>query len=387
MKYRAFGKKNWKTSVLGFGCMRFPVVDGDAAKIDEHLAEKMLIEGIDQGINYIDTAYPYHSGQSEPFVGKVLSKGYRQKVHLATKMPTWLTKEQADFDKYLDEQLARLQTDHLDLYLLHALNRQRWEGLKGIGVREWMHEIVKSGKVGAIGFSFHDDYPAFEDILMEYEDWDFCQIQYNYMDIEEQAGMRGLHLAAARGLAVVVMEPLLGGKLSTPPVTVQSLLKAGNPDRSATDWALQWLWSQPEVNVVLSGMSAIQHVEENIRSANKAAVASFLVAEQEVIRQARETYRTLSPIPCTKCNYCLPCPNGVLIPNNFDLFNKANMLDNWDHARWAYRQLADAEKAENCITCRECEQLCPQHIPISDWMPYIHEVLANDAVYDGRRLP
>jgi len=387
VKYRQFGRLDWKASVLGFGCMRFPVLEGDPAKIDEKLSEKMLLNGIDQGINYIDTAYPYHGGQSELFVGRVLKNGFRQKVHLATKMPTWLTKETKDFDYYLEEQLGKLQTDHIDFYLLHALNHQRWEDLKTLGVREWTDRIVKSGKVGAIGFSFHDDYPVFEDIIMEYEGWDFCQIQYNYMDIEEQAGTHGLLLAAARGLAVVVMEPLLGGRLSNPPVVIQSIMSETGSGRTPTDWALQWLWNQSEVSVVLSGMSAPQHVEENIRSAENAAIGSFSAAENGTIMQVRATYRTLCPIPCTKCNYCMPCPNGVSIPENFDLLNKANMLDNWGHARWAYGQMDNESKAGNCINCRECEQVCPQQIPISDWMPYIHDVLENNNNYDGRLKP
>ncbi|NTU75942.1 MAG: aldo/keto reductase, partial [Anaerolineaceae bacterium] len=240
MNYRHFGQLDWQPSALGFGCMRFPL-QKDTEIIDEPQATRMLRDGIDQGINYIDTAYPYHNGQSEPFVGRALQDGYRQKVRLATKMPTWLTKTYQDFDKFLDKQLARLKTDHIDFYLLHALNQKRWEDLRELGVREWAEKAITSGKISTIGFSFHDMYPAFHQILNDYDKWTFCQIQYNYLDVDDQAGMQGLREAAAKGLAVVVMEPLLGGKLANPPAAVQEILDAAPVQRSPVDWALQWL--------------------------------------------------------------------------------------------------------------------------------------------------
>lgn len=385
MKYRSFGKTNIKVSVLGFGCMRLPVINGISSQIDEPLATDMLIGGIEGGINYVDTAYSYHDGNSEGFVGRALHGGYRQKVRLATKLPTWLIQSTADFDRFLNEQLERLKTNHIDFYLLHALHRLRWEHLKDNGILEWIPKAIASGRIGRIGFSFHDTYPVFEKILNDYEGWDFCQIQYNYMDIIDQAGTKGLQLAASKGLAVVVMEPLLGGKLATPPASIQAILDESEVKRTPADWALQWLWDQSEVTVVLSGMSAPEQVKQNLVSAENARVASLTTPEKAMIGRARKKYEEICPVPCTRCGYCMPCPNGVDIPRNFEVFNKGAMLENWGSARFRYGQIPLAERAEVCLDCHECEEHCPQHIAISDWMPYLHEVLGKQIAYDGKR--
>lgn len=384
MQVRSFGRHGFDVSALGFGCMRLPTWQGD--QINELLATQMLREAIDAGVNYVDTAYPYHNGQSEPFVGRALKDGYRQKVKLATKMPTWLTKTTADFDKYLDEQLDRLQTDHIDLYLLHALHRTRWEEIRALKVLEWGEKAKASGKIGLLGFSFHDTYPVFETIINDFDGWDFCQIQYNYVDIDEQAGMKGLKLAAGRGIPVVIMEPLLGGKLAVPPESVKKVFDAAPVQRTAADWALQWLWDQPEVTLVLSGMSDPQQVKENLASANGSGVGSLNEADQKVIAEAYHAFRSTCPIPCTKCAYCKPCPQGVDIPRNFEYFNEGTM-DLWGQARFRYSQIPKDEQALACIGCRECESKCPQNIAISEWMPYVHEVMALEKPYDGRRKP
>lgn len=385
MQYRQFGKSNWQASILGFGCMRLPIENGNTDQIDASQAAAMVLEGIDRGINYIDTAYTYHGGQSEPFVGKALRGGYRNKVHLATKMPAWLIQSAEDFDRYLNEQLARLQTDHIDHYLLHGLHKYRWAHLRDLGVREWAQKAIASGRIGQIGFSFHDNNEVFHQIVDEYDQWDFCQIQYNYMDINEQAGTDGLRYAASKGLAVVVMEPLLGGKLATPPESVQAIFEASGIRRTPADWALQWLWDQPEVTVVLSGMSLAEQVRENLHSADRARVGGMSETELATVEAVREKYNAICPIPCTKCGYCMPCPNGVDIPRNFEVFNKGAMIDNWGSARFRYGNIPLAERAEVCLNCDECEEKCPQHILISDWMPYLHEVLGNKVVFDGRR--
>jgi uncharacterized protein len=387
MKTRQFGKFNWQASVLGFGCMRLPVIDGKSNQIDEPQATRMLHSGIERGINYIDTAYGYHGGQSELFVGRALQGGYRQKTHLATKMPVWLVQTRADFDRLLDEQLGRLQTDHIDHYLLHALNRERWDILGKMDLGEWAARAKASGKIGSFGFSFHDNLTVFEKILVDFDGWDFCQIQHNYIDIIEQAGTKGLRMAAARGLAVVIMEPLLGGKLATPPEVVQKIFDAAPVQHTPADWALQWLWNQPEVTVVLSGMGAQQQVDENLASAAVAQVGSLSREDMQLIGQVRAKYREIVPVSCTKCMYCMPCPNGVDIPRNFENFNKGAMLDAWGSARFRYGQIGEGERASACQDCDECESKCPQHLPISDWMPYIHEVLAKDAAWDGRTRP
>ncbi|MCJ7703359.1 MAG: aldo/keto reductase, partial [Anaerolineales bacterium] len=327
MQYRKFGQVDWKSSALGFGAMRLPIQDDDSSKIDEAQAKDMVRFAIDQGVNYIDTAYPYHGGQSEIFIGKVLKDGYRDKVKLASKLPCWLVKSTEDFDIYLNEQLEKLQTDHIDFYLLHGLNKSRWDEMKELDILTRAENAIQDGRIKYLGFSFHDDFDAFVSIVDGYDQWTFCQIQYNYMDTKNQAGTRGLRYAASKGLAIVIMEPILGGQLVNPPQPVMDLWNTAETKRSAADWALQWLWDQPEVSVVLSGMSTMQQVDENTISAGKSGINSLTQDNLDLFEQIREKYQELSPIPCTKCNYCLPCPNGVNIPRNFDFYNQGIMYD------------------------------------------------------------
>lgn len=381
MQYRRFGKLDWKCSVLGFGCMRLPIQGEDKSNINEPEATKMLHYAIDHGVNYIDTAYPYHGGNSERFLGRALKGGYREKVRLATKLPCWLIESPKDFDKYLNEQLEKLQTNHIDFYLLHGLNQDRWNKMRDLDVLEWAEGAVADGRLGYIGFSFHDRYEVFKEIVDAYDKWTFCQIQYNYIDIENQAGTKGLKYAASKGLAVVIMEPILGGRLVSPPQPIQDLWDTAARKRTPADWALQWLWNQPEVSVVLSGMSTMQHVKENIASANASGIHTLTEEELALVAQVREKYQELCPIPCTKCGYCMPCPNGVNIPRNLEIYNEGVMYDKPDHARQAYSWLSEDERASACIQCRECEEQCPQSIPISEWMPRIHEVLGEGQPY------
>ena len=273
MRYRTFGKLDWRPSALGFGAMRLPTIDGDPARIDEPEATRMIRHAIDRGVNYVDTAWPYHRSTSEPFLGRALRDGYRQRVKLATKLPCWLVKEAADFDRFLAEQLRRLQTEQVDFYLLHALDAERWAAMRDLGVLDWAEQAMADGRIGHLGFSFHDKYEAFQGIVDAYDGWTFCQIQYNYMDEQEQAGVRGLNYAVDKGLAVVVMEPLRGGMLAGDvPDPVQAIWDAAPVQRSAADWALQWLWNQPAVSLVLSGMSTMAQVEQNLASAEQSAV-------------------------------------------------------------------------------------------------------------------
>jgi predicted aldo/keto reductase-like oxidoreductase len=378
MQYRKFGNLDWQVSALGFGCMRLPIKDNDSTKIDEPEATRMLHYAIDHGVNYVDTAYPYHGGNSELFVGRALKGGYREKVKLATKLPTWHVKTTKDFDKYLNEQLEKLQTDHIDFYLLHALNDERWRQMKELNIPEYAEKAIADGRIGHLGFSFHDKYPAFQEIVDGYDQWTFCQIQYNYMDIENQAGTKGLQYAASKGLAVVIMEPLLGGRLVNPPEPIRKIWDAAPDRREPADWALQWLWHQPEVSVVLSGMSAMEQVEQNIASASVSGVNTLSPeADLRLFDEVRIKYQELSPIACTKCEYCLPCSQGVNIPRNLEVYNESIIYDKLDHARDAYTWIAEEERASVCIQCLECEQLCPQEIPISEWMAHIHEVLGE----------
>jgi len=380
VKYRSFGKLDWKPSALGFGAMRLPILDNDTAKIDEPLATRMIRTAIDAGVNYVDTAWPYHKEQSEPFVGRCLQDGYRDKVKLATKMPSWLIKEEADFDKHLNIQLANLQTDHIDFYLLHALNKTYWPNLRDLGVFEWAEKAIASGRIRHLGFSFHDELPLFKEIVDAY-DWTFCQIMYNYMDIAFQAGREGLYHAANKGLAVVVMEPLRGGSLTqAAPQPVSDLWSSAATQRSQADWALQWLWHQPEVSLLLSGMTEMSHVEENLQSASKSGVGTLSSDELAVVDRVREAYRALSPIPCTNCKYCMPCPSGVAIPNIFSTYNAYKMYGDEEGAKRIYNQFMKPEnRADQCVECGQCEQACPQQIEIIDWLKKAHAFLTETA--------
>jgi hypothetical protein len=380
MQYRSFGKLDWKVSALGFGCMRFPTLDGrqTSAKIDEAEAVRMLRHAIDNGVNYIDTAYPYHEGQSEVVVGKALKDGYREKVKLATKLPVWMVTEPADFDRLLAEQLEKLQTEAIDFYLLHSLNQSRWRDfvLKH-GLLAKAEAALADGRIRHLGFSMHDDYECFEEIVDSSDLWSFCQIQYNYMDTENQAGTRGLKLAASKGLAVVIMEPLLGGRLADPPKDIREEMNRFAVRRTPAEWALDWLWNQPEVSVVLSGMSTMTQVEENLRSADAARIGAFGEAEQALISGVKEKYRARTVIPCTRCNYCMPCPNGVNIPGNFEFFNYAHLFDDVAGARVKYQIfLTEEQRSGSCIDCGTCAELCPQKIAISEWMPKVTALLA-----------
>ncbi|MBN1677205.1 MAG: aldo/keto reductase [Candidatus Thermoplasmatota archaeon] len=379
MQYRNFGRTGWKVSALGFGCMRLPTTDGKpmSEKIDRKKATHMIRYAIDHGVNYVDTAYPYHGGKSETLLTSALKDGYRDKVKIATKSPVWLIKKQRDFDRYLDEQLKKLKTDQIDFYLFHALNGKSWKDkVLKFGLLDRAEAALEDGRIGRLGFSFHDSYKAFKEIIDGYDGWSFCQIQYNYLDTNYQAGTRGLRYAASKGLPVVIMEPLLGGRLATPPTPVRKLLAGRKADRTPADLALQWIWNQPEVSVVLSGMSTFGQVRGNIRSAESSGIDSLKKNDLRLIGRLQRKYRDMSPVPCTRCGYCMPCPNGVNIPSNFEIFIDGIVNDDLKGARRAYgRFLGEKARASACIGCRKCEKRCPQGIHISEWMPKIHAAL------------
>ena len=378
MQYRTFGKLDWKPSALGFGAMRLPILDNDSGKIDEELATRMIRTAIDAGVNYVDTAWPYHKGQSEPLVGRSLQDGYRDKVKLATKMTANLISETADFDKILNRQLERLQTDHIDFYLLHALNKTVWPKVRDLDVLDWAERAIASGRIGHLGFSFHDELPVFKEIIDAY-DWTFCQIMYNYMDIEFQAGREGLRYATDKGMAVIVMEPLRGGSLTQKAsAEVAALWKSAETKRTQADWALQWVWNQPEVSLVLSGMSEMRHVEENLVSASKSGVGTLSPEELDLVERVSQAYRSLSPIPCTNCQYCMPCPSGVNIPRIFSIYNAYKMYGDEEGAKRIYNQFMKPEnRADQCVECGQCEQACPQQIGIIDWLKTAHAFLSE----------
>jgi len=368
MEYRKFGNLDWEVSSLGFGAMRLPTDGDESSNIAEKEAIEMIRYAIDNGVNYIDTAWPYHGEESEKLVAKALKDGYREKTRVATKLPIWLVDDKEDLDKYLNKQLEKLEVDKIDFYLIHALSKDRWQKCKDLEIMDWLKKVQKEGKIGYKGFSFHDDYDLFEDIVDYYEDdWDFCQIQYNYLDTEYQAGQKGLKYAADKGLAVVVMEPLRGGTLAKePPKEIKKIWDKADKKRSAPDWALQWLWNQEEVSVVLSGMSTLEQVKENVESASNSGINSLDKSEKDLIEKAADKFREMQPVNCTGCGYCVPCPNDVHIPMNFSLYNEAHLYDDYEEKNNTYNRLKAKMRAENCIACGECLDKCPQNLSIID---------------------
>lgn len=378
MLYRKFGKLDYQTSILGFGCMRMPILNGDAGQIDEEKSIQMIRKAIDSGVNYIDTAYNYHKEQSEYLVGKALQDGYREKVSLATKLPVWLAKTFEDFDRLLNEQLTKLNTDHIDFYLLHALNKKTWRNIQDLGISKFLDQALADGRIRHAGFSFHDEYPLFKEIVDAYP-WTFCQIQYNFMDTNYQAGKAGLQYASDKGLAVIVMEPLKGGKLAkTPPASIQELWDNSTIKRTPAEWALRWVWNHPEVSVVLSGMNTPEQIEENLRTASEAYPLSLTSEELTLIEEVKKTYTSLSGIDCTACGYCQPCPSGVNIPGNFSLYNDARIYDDLASSRNAYNQFyAPDARASACTECGQCEEACPQGLSIRDYLKEVHQSLGG----------
>ncbi|AEJ60346.1 aldo/keto reductase [Spirochaeta thermophila DSM 6578] len=379
MYYRTMGRTGVEVSALGFGCMRFPTKGGDSSRIDEAQAERMLLYAIEHGVNYLDTAWPYHGGRSEPFVGNVLERhGLRDRVFLATKMPMWEVKTGADLDRIFDEQRRRLRTDYVDFYLLHSLNKENWKRVEASGALEWLQRKKEEGAIRFIGFSFHDEISEFKRYVDALgEGWDFCQIQYNYMNEHEQAGTEGLNYAAERGLGVVVMEPLLGGYLAGRIPRLEPVWAQSGRSWSPVEWALRWLWNNPKISLVLSGMSTLEQVEENVRIASTegGAPGNLSSGDLEVIVRVREVLESSKVIPCTSCNYCQPCPHDVEIPRIFKIYNDAEIFGNVGNARGAYRWIPEGHRASDCVACGECETKCPQQIEIIDWLKKAGELL------------
>lgn len=364
MKYRKLGKYQDEVSILGFGCMRLPVIDGEHDKIDEKEATKQIRYGIDNGVNYIDTAYPYHGGMSEKFVGKVLQDGYREKVFLATKSPSWLIESHEDLDKFLDIQLSNLKTDYIDFYLLHALNKKYWDNFIKQDCFSFIKRSLENGKIRNIGFSFHDKFEVFEEIINAY-DWDFCQIQLNYFDEDYQAGLKGLKLAASKGIDVIIMEPLRGGRLANAPEEINELWNSYKEKHTPAGWALRYLWDKKEVKVVLSGMNNFDHIDDNIKEASKAEANMLSDEEKALINKVKNIYKSRVKVDCTNCKYCMPCPHGVNIPGNFAIYNNASIFGDKEYfKKQYYSQLKPEELADMCQKCGTCEPLCPQNIEI-----------------------
>lgn len=381
MQYRKFGALGFEVSTFGVGCMRLPVMQNpDGSKnysaIDEAEAIKMIRYAIDHGVNYIDTAYPYHGGNSERLVGKALKDGYREKVKLATKLPVWQTNSYEDFEKILDEQLSKLQTDTIDFYLLHSLSKNTWEKVRDLKVLDFLDKAVAKGKIRYPGFSFHDKLPVFKEIVDSY-DWKMCQIQLNFLDEHYQAGVEGLKYANSKGIPVVIMEPLKGGKLATNiPKDVQELWNKAEIQRSPVEWAFRWLYNFPEVTVILSGVSTMEQLKQNIEIFDKATPNSMTDKELELVAKVKELYNSKIKVGCTRCNYCMPCPSGVSIPGIFGLYNDLAMYETVEEYANQYKDLITKGKdASKCVECGNCESVCPQGIEIIQKLKEAHEAL------------
>lgn len=362
MQYRKM-KDGTEVSILGYGCMRF---SGTGGRINLEKAEKEVMLAIENGVNYFDTAYIY--GGSEEALGTILERNHcRDQVYIATKLPYYMLKNESSIEKLFNEQLKRLRTDHIDYYLMHMLfDVNVWNRLKSIGIESWIAEKKKTGAIRNIGFSFHGDTATFQSLIDAY-DWDFCQIQYNYFDEHTQAGREGLHYAHDKNIPVVIMEPLRGGRLVNLPDAAREVLAAHPVKRTPAEWAFHWLWDQPEVTCVLSGMNSLEMVQQNIDSACAAQAGAFTEADHNMIQTLRAKINANLKVGCTGCGYCMPCPQGVDIPTAFRCYNQTANARKLT-TRLEYAQITSLKKdpasADKCIQCGACEKHCPQHIEI-----------------------
>ncbi len=378
MLYRKLGSTGEKVSILGFGCMRLPVVNGQYDKVDVDIAIPLIRKAIDKGVNYLDTAYPYHNGHSETVIADALKEGYREKVFIADKLPSWLIQKRTDMDQYLQEQLDRLQTKQIDFYLLHSVKEDYWTKLESLGVLEFLDDAVNDGRIKYTGFSFHGELELFFDVIDSYK-WDICQVQYNIVDESYQAGKEGINYASNQGVGVVIMEPLRGGTLvKTVPTEVQKIYDEASTKRSPVEWALKYLWDQKDINLVLSGMNSFDDLDENLKIAEKSFPNILDPEDKAVIRDVRAAYRDRKLIDCTQCGYCMPCSSGVDIPGNFQQLNHAYMFQDIENPKMNYYMLLkESERASSCTECGDCEKLCPQMIPIQKTLKKVRETFEN----------
>jgi predicted aldo/keto reductase-like oxidoreductase len=362
MEYRKIDKLGITTSLLGFGCMRFPLDKN--GNIDEARSEKLIDEAYASGINYYDTAYVYHGGESEVFTGKVLDKYDRNSYYLATKLPIWDVHSVADAERIFHEQLKKLHKDYIDFYLLHSFNSQTFDNMVNLGVIDYLNGLKAEGKIRYLGFSFHDEYEAFEKIL-NFRDWDFCQIQLNYMDAESQAGMKGYSLTEELGVPLIIMEPVKGGSIAKLPASAVTYFEAIHPGKTPASWALRWVGSLPNVKVILSGMSDEEQVADNLATFN--SFVPLNDEEHQAVKKVADIYRNIVKNGCTGCGYCMPCPSGVDIPRSFALWNDFARYGNKGDMRWQWTFNFDEDKkAKNCSECGQCEESCPQKLSIRD---------------------
>ncbi len=388
MRYRKMGKTNVEVSVLGFGAMRLPMVGAKSGMdsfdpnipINEVEASQMIERALEQGINYFDTAYGYHAGKSETFLGKAL-KPHRSKILIATKLPPWMVEKPEDMEKIFNEQLRKLETDYIDFYQVHGLGSATWLKMKTMGVLEFLDRLRSSGRIRFAAFSFHDEVKVFKEIVDSY-DWAMSLVQYNFYDRIYQAGRDGIAYAASKGLGIAVMEPLRGGRLADRiPPEIGELWDSAKIRRSPVEWAFRWLWDQENISTVLSGVSSVKQIEENARYACDASSNSLTGEEIALIDRVRMVYRKMLSVDCTGCGYCMPCPNGVNIPQNLTMYNDTFMFkDSKEMNMFFYKEMLDPnQRASNCSSCLICEDLCPQKIKISEALKDVHKVLGGQS--------
>ncbi len=374
MQYRTFAPSGEKISLLGFGTMRFQVEGKDDSLVNETEAIRMMRYAIDNGVNYMDTAFMYHGGNSEGVLGKALKDGYREKVFVADKMPIWLAKKEGGIEALFEEQFRRLGVEHIDFYLVHNLTKSLWEKSKRDNLMPFLEKMKAEGRIGKIGFSFHDELEVFKEIVDEYP-WEFCQIQLNFMDSEFQAGVEGLKYAGGKNLPVIIMEPMKGGKLARSiPESVESIWARSPVKRTPVEWALRWVADFPEVLTILSGMTTMEEVEDNIRILGDAIPSSLTPEEKNLIAEASAEYNRLIKASCTACKYCMPCPKEIDIPGIMDIYNQWHVYHYYRTSAREYGFLSQGNRPTDCIDCKACEANCPQHLPISDIMREMGEI-------------
>ena len=386
MNYRTFPKiDDCKISALGFGLMRLPLLP-NSEEIDKEKTRSLVKLAIEQGINYFDTAYPYHGGKSETVFGEIVKEeNLRDKIYIADKMPVWCVEKEEDFYRILDEQLTKLQTDHIDFYLLHAMNGERWEKIKKLNGLKFLEKSKAEGKIKHIGFSFHDTIDVFKTIVDEYEDFEFCQIQFNYIDEDGEKrvhnpGWQGLKYAAKKELGVIIMEPLRGGLLANPPAGIRDIFAAAEVPRLPAEWALRYIWENQEVVTALSGMNDENQIMVNCAVASTAFPNSMPSSQMEVIKKAQTWFDSKIKVPCTGCRYCVPCPKGVSIPDIFEHYNTASMRGLLDESGKTFLKdyhncVQNNHGANQCVNCGACVKQCPQHIDIPAKIQEAHNSL------------